>query len=81
MLELYGQNRREDLNVGDLRLLFLFWQLRLQIQVSTIGRPHKRHCCVVRVMNYGCIDDLGTMLYEYLSTNKYNVSPIFPVVS
>lgn len=37
------------------------------------------HCSVVRIMNYDCIDDTGTVLYEYLSTNKYNASPIFLV--
>lgn len=68
------------MNIFDLRLLFLFWQLQLQSEVSSMVRPHRTHCSVVRIMNYGCIDDTGTVLYEYLSTNKYTVSPIFLVV-
>lgn len=65
------------MNICDLWLLFLLWQLQLQIQVSSMVRRHRMHCSVVRIMNYGCIDDTGTVLYEYPSTNKYNVRPIF----
>ena len=49
-------------------------------EVSSMVRPHRMHCSVVRIMNYSCIDDTGTVLYEYLSMNKYNVSHIFLVV-
>lgn len=68
------------MSICDLWLLFLFWQIQLAIEVSSKERPHRMHCSVVRIMNYGCINDTVTVLYEYLSTNKYNVRPIFLIV-